>query len=94
LRGYSWRRFAGDAAVNAGTELRVPVGTLNLLLKSDVGVFALADAGRVWFDGTSAGGWHTGVGGGLWFSAVGKALSVAYAHGEGHRLYLKSGLSY
>jgi hypothetical protein len=94
LRGYQFRRFAGDAAVHAGTELRVPVGTVNFIVKSQLGVFGLVDAGRVWFDGQSDGGWHSGVGGGFWLSAFGKAVSVAYARGDGNRLYLKSGLSY
>jgi len=94
LRGYSWRRFTGDAAVNGGAELRVPVGTMNLLVRSEVGVFALADAGRVWHDGSSNGGWHSGVGGGFWLAAFGRAVSVAYATGEGPRFYIKSGLSY
>lgn len=94
VRGYSWRRFAGDAAVNGGAELRVPVGTVNFLIRSQLGVFALADAGRVWFDGASDGGWHTGVGGGLWLSALGQAVSIAYAHGEAHKLYARYGLFY
>jgi hypothetical protein len=92
LRGHSWRRFTGDAALDGSTELRVPVGTLNLLLRWDVGVFGLADVGRVWFDGQSDGGWHTGVGGGLWLTALGRTVSVAYARGEEHRFYLKGGL--
>lgn len=94
MRGYFSRRFAGDAVVNGGAELRVPVGTVNFLVRSQLGLFALADVGRVWFDGQSNGGWHTGVGGGFWLAAIGRAVSVAYAHGESHRLYLKSGLSY
>jgi hypothetical protein len=94
LRGYQFRRFAGDAAVHAGTELRVPVGTVNFIIRSQVGVFGLVDAGRVWFDGSSNGGWHSGVGGGLWFSAFGRSVSVAYARGDANRLYFKSGLSY
>lgn len=94
LRGYSWRRFAGDAALNGGAELRVPVGTINVLLRSQLGVFALADAGRVWFDGASDGGWHTGIGGGFWLAALGQSVSVAYAHGESGRLYVSSGLFY
>jgi hypothetical protein len=94
LRGYPWHRFAGDAAVNGGAELRVPAGTVNFLVRSQLGVFALADVGRVWFDGESNGGWHTGVGGGFWLAALGHAVSVAYAHGEGHRFYIKTGLSY
>lgn len=94
LRGYSWRRFTGDAALNAGAELRVPLGTVNFLVRSQVGAFGLADAGRVWFDGASDGGWHRAFGGGLWASAFGRSFSVAYANGEGGRLYFKSGLSY
>ena len=94
LRGYSWHRFAGDAALSGGAELRVPAGTVNFLVRSQLGLFALADAGRVWFDGASNGSWHTGVGGGLWLAALGHAVSVAYAHGEGHRFYIKTGLSY
>jgi hypothetical protein len=94
LRGYSWHRFAGDAAVNGGAELRVPVGTVNFLLRSQLGVFALADAGRVWFDGSSEGGFHTSIGGGFWLAALGRSVSVAYAHGESGRLYLSSGLFY
>ena len=81
-------------AQNAGTELRVPVGTVNFIVRSQLGVFGLVDAGRVWFDGRSDGGWHSGVGGGFWLSAFGKSVSVAYARGDGNRLYLKSGLSY
>jgi hypothetical protein len=94
VRGYSWRRFAGDAAAHGGAEVRVPVGTLNLVVKSQLGLFGLAESGRVWFDGASDGGWHTGVGGGFWLSAFGKAISVAYVQGEAGRLYVKSGLSY
>jgi hypothetical protein len=94
LRGYQFRRFAGDAGVHAGTELRVPVGTINLLVRSQLGVFGLADAGRVWFDGGSEGGWHSAVGGGFWLSAFGRSVSVAYARGDANRLYFKTGLSY
>jgi hypothetical protein len=92
LRGYSWKRYTGDASLDGSAELRVPVGTVNLLLRWDAGVFGLADVARVWFDGRSDGGWHTGFGGGFWLSALGRSVSVAYARGEGHKLYLKSGL--
>jgi surface antigen Omp85-like protein len=94
VRGYPWHRFAGDAALSGGAELRVPVGSVNFLVRSQLGLFALTDVGRVWFDGANDGGWHTGFGGGFWLSALGRAVSVAYAHGESHRFYLKSGLSY
>jgi hypothetical protein len=94
LRGYRSRRFTGDASTNAATELRLPVGTVNFLVRSQLGVFGLADAGRVWFDGRSDGGWHTGLGGGVWLSSLGRVVSVTYARGESHRLYLKGGLAF
>jgi hypothetical protein len=92
LRGYPSKRFSGDASVDGSTELRVPVGTVNLLLRWNAGIFGLADAGRVWASGESAGQWHTGFGGGVWLEALGRAISVAYARGDEHRFYLKAGL--
>lgn len=94
LRGHSWRRFTGDRGVNGSAELRVPVGTVNVLVRSQVGLFGLADAGRVWFDGRSDGGWHAGLGGGIWLSALGQAVSVAYVRGERGRVYVSSGTFY
>ena len=94
LRGYQSRRFSGDAAMHTGAELRVPVGTINMFVRSQLGVFGLVDAGRVRFDGRSDGGWHSGVGGGVWLAAFGQAVSVAYARGESNRLYIRTGLSY
>ena len=92
VRGYQSNRFSGDASVDGSTELRVPVGTVNLLVRWDAGVFGLADVGRVWMAGESDGSWHKGFGGGVWLSALGRAVSVAYAKGDEHRVYLKAGL--
>ena len=94
LRGFSSRRFTGDASANAGVEFRVPVGEVNFILRSKLGVFALADAGRVWLDGSSPGGIHTGVGGGFWLSSLGRSVSVAYAQGEASKFYVRLGQSY
>ena len=63
-------------------------------MRSRVGVFGLADAGRVWFDGANGGGWHTGVGGGIWLYSLGQALSLAYVQGDAGRLYLSTGMFY
>jgi hypothetical protein len=92
LRGHSYRRFSGDAAVDGSTELRVPLGTVNFLMRWNTGVFGLADVGRVWMSGESDGGWHTAFGGGVWLETLGRAISVGYAKGEEHRIYLKTGL--
>ncbi len=89
LRGFATDRFAGDAEAHGGAELRVRVGRANLgLVRADWGAFALADAGRVWYDGESEEGWHTAAGGGLWARALGRTLTLAYAHGETGTLHL------
>jgi hypothetical protein len=87
LRGHSWQRFAGDASAFAGAELRAPVS-------GKFGVLALADAGRVWFDGDSDGGWHTAAGAGAYLRAGAQTLSVFYAQGERGILYLRLGLPF
>lgn len=94
VRGFRSRRFAGDATANGSAELRIPVGTLNFFVRSDVGIFGLADVGRVWFNGRSDGELHTGLGGGIWFAAFGRAVNFSYAYGEQHRFYMKSGLAF
>jgi hypothetical protein len=92
LRGHRFNRFAGDAALFGGAELRIPITRAVLFTRGDLGVLALADAGRVWFDGESEGDWHTGFGGGLWFHTVGQTVSVSYAKGEDEgRLYFTLG---
>ncbi len=92
LRGHRWNRFAGDAAIFGGAELRIPITRAVLFTRGDLGILALADAGRVWFDGESEGGWHTGVGGGLWFHTLGQTISVQYAKGQDEgRFYIKLG---
>jgi hypothetical protein len=64
------------------------------IVPTDVGAFALLDAGRAWVDGHSPGGWHRGYGGGLWFETFGNVLSAAFARGERDRVYLWLGLPY
>ena len=92
LRGYPVQRFAGDAAAFGGAELRQPLGQVRLLVRGRVGVFALADAGRVWLDGESPGDWHTDVGGGVWFETLGNVLTFTYARGDIARWYVGLGL--
>ncbi|HEX5872402.1 MAG TPA: BamA/TamA family outer membrane protein, partial [Longimicrobium sp.] len=60
LRGDPRGRFAGDASVWGNAELRAGLGRANLrLVRGDAGALLLADAGRVFVDGDSPGGWHT-----------------------------------
>jgi hemolysin activation/secretion protein len=97
LRGYPSQRFAGDAAAYGSAELRQVIGRANLLLaRGNLGAFGLADAGRVWFEGDSPGGWHTAFGGGLFFSFMEgrRAVSAAYAQGETGRIHLTLGMPF
>ncbi|HEX6104317.1 MAG TPA: BamA/TamA family outer membrane protein [Gemmatimonadales bacterium] len=98
LRGYAYQRFAGDAMVYGGIELRVPLArVLSSLVPTRVGLIALADAGRVWAEGTRSGRVHAAAGGGIWleFFEAKNTLSLVYARGrEGGRWYFQIGLPY
>jgi len=94
MRGYGYQRFRGETAAFGSAELRVPIGIVPLFIKWNAGVFGLADAGRVWFDEQSEGGWHTSIGGGVWISSLGQTFSLAYAHGEEHHFYLQKNLAF
>ena len=62
-----------------------------------IGVFGFADAGRVYVDGSSPGGWHTSLGGGLWFQPVRQPYIVRVGIGisdESTKLFVMLGLPY
>ena len=97
LRGLSVERYAGDAALVANSELRLRMFSFKLLVPEDVGVFALADTGRVWLAGESSRRWHTGAGGGVWMSFLRRenVVSAAVARSEGRtRVYLGAGFGF
>lgn len=95
LRGWAQDRFTGDAALNGGVDLLLRLGYPRLLVPVESGVFGFADAGRVFVDGRSPGGWHVGVGGGLWFKPMGQPNTLRVGAGrsaEGVRFYGSVGL--
>lgn len=97
LRGWDAERFAGDASLYGSAELRLLLGAVRLLLPGDLGVFGIADAGRVYLDGESPGGWHAGYGGGFWFSFLGRqnTLSASVVTGdEETAVYINYGFEY
>ena len=97
LRGYPSQRFSGDAAAYGNAELRQPVTRANLLLaRGTLGVFGLADAGRVWYQGNATGGWHTAYGGGLFFTLLDRryAVSAAYAQGDRGKFHVTMGMPF
>lgn len=90
-------RYAGDASAYGSAELRLSLTRLTLVLPADVGVFGLADVGRVFLEGESSDKWHTAVGGGVSLAYLGQAntISVAIARGEEHTgVYVQAGFGF
>jgi len=50
---------------------------LRLLLPVDLGVFGLADIGRVYYDGEDSDKWHTAAGGGIWFAFLDRTSTIS-----------------
>lgn len=95
FRGERFSRFAGDASLFGNAELRVPVTPAKLVVRGDLGFSLLADAGRVFVDGSSPGGWHTATGGGLWFATPAASLSLTLVDGGAERrAYLHLGMPF
>jgi len=84
LRGWRSQRFAGDAVLYGSAELRLHVTQFNLVTPNLLGVFGAVDAGRVWVDGESPGGYHLGYGGGIWIGFLGarNVISVSWMKGD------------
>ena len=90
-------RYAGDAAVYGGAELRLRLTHFFFLLPGDFGIFGLGDVGRVYLKGESSDRWHGAAGGGIWFAFVGRAntISAALSRGEEHTgFYLRAGFGF
>jgi hypothetical protein len=98
VRGQPRGRFAGNASVWANAELRASAGRANLrVVRGNVGGLLLADAGRVYMDGASEGGWHTAYGAGVYFTTLDNTITTTLltARGEdGWRTYLRLGLPF
>jgi hypothetical protein len=94
LRGHRRQRYAGDAALHGTGELRVPLLRLPLFGDSQLGALAFADAGRVFVDGDSPGGWHTAKGGGLWYLMPAATVTAVYAWGEQRSAHVYLGLPF
>lgn len=69
--------YAGDAMLYGSAELRVPIASFPFILPLNTGIFGFADAGRVYMDGKSPGGWHRGMGGGFWLGVLKPSTSIS-----------------
>jgi len=90
-------RYGGDASLYAGTELRVFLTDFYFLAPGELGVFGLADVGRVYLGGEGSDAWHGAAGGGFWLSLLDRAntmsLSVAQSE-ERTGVYLTLGFGF
>jgi outer membrane protein assembly factor BamA len=91
------QRYGGDAAAYGNAELRLKLGHYFVILPGEIGVFGLADAGRVFVDGESSTTWHTAFGGGVWLSILGPRNVVNAAivrSAERTGVYVGLGMAY
>ncbi|HEV8125370.1 MAG TPA: BamA/TamA family outer membrane protein [Gemmatimonadales bacterium] len=79
VRGWHEQRFAGDASAYGNAELRVHLARMMIVVPTDVGVFGLADAGRVFLEGEDSNELHTGFGGGISLGFLSRANTVSLA---------------
>ena len=97
VRGFVEHRFAGDASVHGNVELRLSLAKFFFLVPTELGLFGLGDAGRVFLSGETSDRWHGAAGGGLWIAFLNRAntVSVAAAHSvEGTRVYVRAGFPF
>jgi hypothetical protein len=76
FRTESLQRWTGDASLYGTSELRVPIARFPFILPLDVGALGFVDAGRVYLNGQSPGGWHSAAGAGLWFGFLNPGTNV------------------
>ena len=90
------QRFAGDASLFGSAELRVPLFSFPFIFPTDVGALGFADAGRVYVDGESPGGWHTAAGGGFWVGAdeAARNVNVLFTNRSNRRVIVSLGFAY
>jgi hypothetical protein len=97
LRGFREQRFAGDASLYGSAELRLYLTRFYLLFPAELGIFGLADGGRVYLENETSDTWHTSFGGGIWFAFLNRAntITVSVAHSrERTALYLHGGFTF
>ena len=96
VRGMDAQRYAGDASMYGTAELRVPIASVRYVLPLDVGLLGFGDAGRVYVDGDSPGGWHRVAGGGVWIGILdeGTGLSFTWTSSAEKRFLLGTGLRF
>lgn len=90
LRGYERERFHGQTAVYNQNELRFITNIRSKIYNGKIGIFGLADVGRVWIKGENSNKWHPSYGGGILVSPFNKitgTAAIAFSP-EGYNVHL------
>jgi hypothetical protein len=83
LRGFPSQRYAGDAEVHAGAEMRLFLKKFNFLVPVYFGPLLFSETGRVFYSGdTNDQNWHTSLGGGIWMSFIEPVFTVSLSVGR------------
>ena len=94
-RGFSSRRFSGDASAFGSASVRAWLGQVSSpILALRFGVVGFGDIGRVWLRGEDSNTWHSSLGGGLLVQPAGAPFTMhaTAAHSrEGTRFYVGMG---
>jgi hypothetical protein len=79
LRGFERQRFAGDASLMGGVELRARVTQIPFLVPLWAGISGFSETGRVFFDDEQSNRWHSAIGGGVWFSIIKPEYLISFS---------------
>ncbi|MEO8296161.1 MAG: BamA/TamA family outer membrane protein [Gemmatimonadota bacterium] len=97
LLGWQEQRFAGDASAYGNAELRIHIGRIPLVVPTALGIFGLADIGRVYSTGETSDEWHTGFGGGVSLGFLTRKNTVTFTVARSDEitsLYIRAGFMY
>lgn len=89
--------LAGDWQNDLEVTIEGGLGERTLILPADIGVFALADVGRVFLDGEDSNKWHPGWGGGIWLAYLSRNNTVSITVAESEKrvaLYVRLGFAF
>ncbi len=95
LKGFSRERFAGDAVVLGESEIRVPIGRVNILVPGMLGISFFGGTGRVYLSGEDSKRWHSSYGSSLWITYLERTFNVGLTvakSDEGFKFFFGSGL--
>ncbi len=86
-------QLVGDASVYGSVELRVPLARFAFIMPLNLGAVGFVDAGRVYVDGESPGGWHSGAGAGFWVGVLktSTSLSLVFTNQRDRKLLVGTG---